>query len=75
MDAALFADQAMGLREHLLATPLAQRFELDREHYLLFINFEGLAIDTTADIADVERHVERLLASFVTGPAERVPWW
>jgi propionate CoA-transferase len=72
MDAALFAEPAVGLHEHLLATPLAQRFELDREHRMLFINFEGLAIDTAADITDVERQVERLLASFVTQPAERV---
>ncbi len=36
----------MGLRERLLATPLAERLELDREHRLLFINFEGLSVDS-----------------------------
>ena len=72
MDAALFADEAMGLRERLLATPLAQRFELNREHRMLFINFEGLAIDTMADIVALERLVEDLLGPVVTRPEERV---
>ena len=72
MDAALFAESAMGLRDRMLCTPLAQRFELDRAHRLLFINFEGLAVDTTADIVEVERMVEALLTPVVTGPAERV---
>ncbi len=61
MDAALFADECMGLRERLLATPLAQRFELDREHRLLFINFEGLAVDQSSDITDIEQHLTTLL--------------
>ena len=72
MDAALFADEAMGLRERLLATPLAQRFELNREHRMLFINFEGLAIDTMADIVALERLVEDLLGPVVTRPEGRV---
>ncbi len=62
MDAALFRDEPMALRERLLATPLAQRFELDREHRLLFINFEGLSIDAPGDIAQIETHLTQLLA-------------
>jgi propionate CoA-transferase len=61
MDAALFADEPMGLRERLLDTPLAQRFELDQEHRLLFINFEGLAVDQPGDIADIEHHLTAML--------------
>ena len=57
---------AMGLRERLLATPLAQRFELDREHRLLFINFEGLAIDSR------QRHRRHRAAP---GPPCWRPWW
>lgn len=72
MDAALFAPEPMGLRERLLATPLAQRFELDREHRLLFINFEGLAIDSRSDIAEVESMVQALLTPLVSCPEERV---
>ena len=62
MDAALFRDEPMNLRERLLATPLADRFELDRAHRMLFINFEGLAIGSSADISDVEQQVTALLA-------------
>ena len=61
MDAALFSDASMGLRERLLATPLAKRFELDREHRLLFINFEGLAVDQASDISDIEHYLTDLL--------------
>ncbi len=61
MDAALFADEPVGLRERLLATPLAKRCELDLEHRLLFINFEGLAVDEASDIADIEQHLTALL--------------
>ena len=61
MDAALFAEEPVGLRERLLATPLSQRLELDREHRLLFINFEGLAVDQPSDIADIEQHLTALL--------------
>ncbi len=62
MDASLFASAAIGLRERLLATPLAQRFELDRAHRLLFINFEGLSVDQVADVSDIEQHLTSLLA-------------
>ncbi len=72
MDSILFADKAMRLRERLLATPLAQRFELDRARRLLFINCEGLAIDTLADIVEVERMIVDLLTPVVTSPSERV---
>ncbi len=61
MDAALLREGPLGLRERLLALPLAQRFELDRAHRMLFINFEGLAIDTTQDIDRVEQQVRALL--------------
>jgi propionate CoA-transferase len=62
MDAALFLDAPMGLRERLLSTPLAQRFELDRTRNTLFINFEGLSIDAQADLGLIEAHVVSLLA-------------
>ncbi len=61
MDAALFQPEGLDLRERLLATPLAQRFELDTAHRLLFINFEGLAVDLPTDIAAIESHLDTLL--------------
>ena len=57
MDAALFRVESMGLRERLLATPLAQRFELSRKQRKLFINFEGLSIDS----AEIEVRLSALL--------------
>jgi propionate CoA-transferase len=61
MDAALFGAESMKLRERLLATPLVQRLELDSEHKLLFINFEGLSVDSADDIAAIEAQVTALL--------------
>ena len=61
MDAALFLDEPIGLRHRLLATPLAQRFELDSAHGMLFINFEGLAVDSAADIEAIEQQLTALL--------------
>ncbi len=72
MDSALFAPAKLGLRDRLLTTPLAQRFELDREKRLLFINCEGLAIDSLSDIVQIEQMVESLLSPLVHSPAQRV---
>jgi len=72
MAANLFAPGKLGLRERLLATPLAQRFELDREQRVLFINCEGLAIDALQDIVEVEQMIEGLLAPVVQSPTQRV---
>ena len=57
----LLGDAPMGLRRRLLAVPLAQRIELDREHLMLFNNFEGLSIDSAQDIAAIEDHLSALL--------------
>ncbi len=62
MEAALFQSEAMGLRARMLATPLAQRFEVDETGARLLINFEGLAIHSLADIDAIERQVSALLA-------------
>ena len=61
MDAALFRDAPMGLRQRMLATPLERRFELDAAGARLFINFEGLAIRSQADIDAIAQQVQALL--------------
>ena len=66
MEAALFAPTPMGLRKRLLTTPLAQRLELDVAHRLLFINFEGLAVDKMEDIQAIESHITALLEPLKT---------
>jgi len=61
MDAALFKPEVMGLRQRLLTTPLADRLELDRQRLLLFINFEGLAVDSLDDVTAIESQITALL--------------
>jgi len=72
MDAAIFSEAPIRLRDRLLAKPLAQRYELDREHRMLFINFEGLHIGSKAAIAEVEKTATHLLEPVVSNPDERV---
>jgi propionate CoA-transferase len=62
MDARLFATDAMNLREQMLTLPLAQRIEFDARGQVLFINFEGLAVDTEQDIDEIETEVSRRVA-------------
>jgi propionate CoA-transferase len=72
MPAALFGEAAMGLRERLLSKPLSARYQLDLAHRMLFIDFEGLNIDSREGIAAIEHYVTRLLAPVVTSPEERL---
>lgn len=53
MDACLFNDGPMGLRDLLVARPLDQRFSYDPVKNLFFLNFEGLIVRSPADIAQV----------------------
>jgi propionate CoA-transferase len=62
MDAALFDEAPMNLRERMLTLPLAERIEFDERGRVLFINFEGLAVDSPQDIAEIETEVARRAA-------------
>jgi propionate CoA-transferase len=62
MDASLFAEATMNLRERMLALPLAKRIDYDTRGNVLFVNFEGLAVDSEEDIADIEREVAQRVA-------------
>lgn len=57
MDASLFAEAPMNLRQRMLALPLAQRIDFDERGQMLFVNFEGLSITSAQDIADIESEV------------------
>ncbi|MFL6664957.1 MAG: acyl CoA:acetate/3-ketoacid CoA transferase [Rhizobacter sp.] len=57
MDAGLFRDGPLGLRERMLAVPLARRFEYEAQGNVLFIDFEGLAVDDVDVIDRIEREV------------------
>ena len=54
MDARLFDDPPLGLRERLLTVPMAQRVVYHERGRRLFINFEGLRVDDAADIDEIE---------------------
>jgi propionate CoA-transferase len=62
MDAALFGDATMALRDRMLTVPLSQRLTYDADSNVLFIDFEGLSVDAEQDIADIEAEVERRVA-------------
>ena len=72
MDPAIFLAAPLGLRDRLLTKPLAERFELDLENRLLFINFEGLHIASKAPIIEIEQMVTQLLEPVVKQLADRV---
>jgi propionate CoA-transferase len=52
----------MSLRRLLEERPIASRFELDREHEVLFINFAGLAIKGEQDLRDISAAVQSVCA-------------
>ncbi len=57
MDARIFGDGPMGLRDLLLAQPLEQRLSYDPDKNLFFLNFEGLAVRSREDIARIRAAV------------------
>jgi propionate CoA-transferase len=62
MDAAIFADEPMGLRERMLAIPMERRFSYDAELDTLFINFERLRVRTPQDVEAIRAEVEKRVA-------------
>ncbi len=72
MDQAIFMAEPIGLRERLQARPLHERFELDLNSRLLFVNFEGLAISSREDIEQIEHAVTQLLEPVVRSEPQRM---
>jgi propionate CoA-transferase len=60
MDARIFRESPMGLRNALLALPLEARFKYDTDRNVLFLNFEKLEVASLADVEQIRRNVERL---------------
>jgi propionate CoA-transferase len=63
MEASIFADAPMELRDRMLSIPLAERIEYDARSNMLFINFEGLAVDTAQDVEEIESTVAANVAA------------
>jgi propionate CoA-transferase len=72
MDAALFEPGLLGLRDRLLAKPLSERLQLDTAQKMLFIDFEGMSVNTPAEIAAIEQAVGKLLDPVVSSPEDKV---
>ncbi|MGB6395549.1 MAG: acyl CoA:acetate/3-ketoacid CoA transferase, partial [Bradyrhizobium sp.] len=61
MDARIFRDGAMDLRNDMLTIPLDQRFTLDDQQNLFFVNLERFALRSRADIDAIAKAVEAKL--------------
>ena len=62
MDARIFTDAPMGLRNDMLVTPLEQRFQFDVEQGIFFIDFEHLSVRGMPDIRAIRAACEAHLA-------------
>ena len=61
MDARIFGDDVMGLKEDLFAVALEKRLVYDPRENLFFVNFEAYAIRTPEDIQAVKAAVAKVL--------------
>jgi len=61
MDARIFRDGVMDLRNDMLTIPLDQRFTFDEQQNLFFVNFERLVVRSSADVKAIERAAEAKL--------------
>jgi len=61
MDARIFRNEPMGLRDDILAVPLEQRLSYDSLQKILFLNFEGLSVHSNAQIAVIRSLVDARL--------------
>lgn len=57
MDARIFREEAMGLRQDLVQVPLADRLTYDPHKNIFFLNFERLAVRSLDDIEAIRRQV------------------
>ncbi|PWV58498.1 acyl CoA:acetate/3-ketoacid CoA transferase [Plasticicumulans acidivorans] len=57
MDARIFREQPMGLRELLTVTPLAERFSYYPGQNLFFVDFGGYHVDTLEDVETIRAAV------------------
>jgi propionate CoA-transferase len=62
MDARIFRPEPMDLRTELLAPPMEQRFAYDSRTNRFFVNLEGFAVRSQADIDNIQHYVESKLA-------------
>ena len=59
MDARIFADGLMGLKDDLLTVPLEARFAYDTERNMFFLNMEGMSLATLDDVESIGAEIEK----------------
>ncbi len=62
MDERIFKDSTMDIKQDLLSVPIKDRLIYNPEENLFFVNFEGLAIRSEKDIADIKTEITHKLA-------------
>ncbi len=63
MDARIFSDEPMNLKDTLLAISLVDRMHYDARQNTLFYNFQGLQVRTKSDVENIRHAVDNLCAS------------
>ena len=63
MDARIFADGPMGLKDDLLTMPLEARFAYDPERNMFFLNMEGMELVTYDGVEAIGTEIEKRLAA------------
>ncbi|MFH1983721.1 MAG: acyl CoA:acetate/3-ketoacid CoA transferase [Pseudomonadota bacterium] len=61
MDVRIFNDAPMGLKDDLLSLSLDERLSYDPAQNLFFVNFEGYAVKSPADVIKVDAAVRSIL--------------
>ena len=62
MDARIFREGVMDLRDDMLTIPLDQRFSFDEQQNLFFVNLERFVVRSGTDIKAIEKAAEAKLA-------------
>ncbi|EXI80556.1 MAG: Acetate CoA-transferase YdiF [Candidatus Accumulibacter appositus] len=62
MDARIFSDDPMKMRQQLLAMPMSERLSYDEEKNIFFIDFAGLSVRNAEDVEQIRQAVEKRLA-------------
>ena len=61
MEARIFRPDPMGLKDDLLAIPLAHRLTYDPDENILFANFEGMSVSSKEDVDAIKAALEDTL--------------
>ena len=61
MEARIFRPDPMGLKDDLLAIPLAHRLTYDPDENILFANFEGMSVNSKEDVEAIKAALEDTL--------------